>query len=203
MEDTKPKIHDICSKADEEFDLLRMTLEQMISQNHSFNPMMTFFSARDKRSAALVIPPQSETVQTIARISECLYLYTPMRSHCVFITLPSDIDDDDGKFLSHSISTFLLSDECAFLKIMPYTIDSNNKVVWTTEKFETLNILEKNFQGLSKEMVNLFYMFTHLEDAPYTVQEVASYLTFVGIEVLFDKNLEVLYYNMLPDNHGK
>lgn len=198
MEEKLATIETFIDISDDIFYATRHTCEQVIKNSSSFAPMLTFFASSDKVSTTVVVNSYPSFEETLLRISEALYLYSPLNAHAVMVSINSDIHDDDGNYISSSLNTFTLSDAYAFITTMPYSVDDKLNVSWYTEKFETSNVLDKNFEGISKEMVNLFYMFTHVENSPYTVQEVLSYLTFVGATISIHENTPISFYDMTP-----
>jgi hypothetical protein len=198
MENKTATIKNVVSIADDTLYAMRHTCETIIANKTSFHPMLTFFSSEDKVALSAVVNSSDNFEQTLVRISESLYLYPPLKAHAVMIAINSDLHDDSGNYLSSSLNVFTLSEIYGFFTTMPYTVDSQSKVTWHDDKFETVNVLDGQFEGISKEMVNLFYMFTHMDYPPYTVQEVLSYLSFVGTIVNFHETTPISFYDMTP-----
>lgn len=198
MEDKLATIETIISISDDVFYATRDTCEKAIKQVGSFHPMITFFASEDKVSATVVVNSHPSFQDTLSRISEAMYLYPPLKAHAAMIAINSDIHDDNGNWLSSSLNVFTVCEEYAFITTMPYSVDESRNVHWFTDQFETSNVLDKNFEGISKEMVNLFFMFTHIDSAPYTVQEVLSYLTYVGASINLQEEMPIAFYDMTP-----
>lgn len=195
----KPKevaLNNLCSITDNIFDALRYTAEALVSSGKSIAPTLNFLESEDSLSITVVPPPGDRFQDTLSRIAEALYLYSPMKSHAVMITLNSDICDDYGNKISSALNTFTLSDDYAFFTTMPYTITSSNSIIWHSDQNKTEHLLDKQFEGLSKEMVNLFYAMTHIDHSPYPVQEILSYLTFVGTAFEIHAKIPIAYYDM-------
>lgn len=203
MTDTKITIDSIIDKPDDALYAFRHTCEQVIEKSAGFHPMLTFYAASDEPAITIVVDSSGTTFQhTLARLAEALYLYAPLKAHAVLIAINSDINNEDGKYIHSSLNVFTLSDLSAFVTSMPYTVTSTNQVTWLNDQFTTENILDKNFDGLSKEMVNLFYMLTHIDGSPYTVQELLSYLSYVGAAIQIHNDMNISFYDMTPQKNG-
>jgi hypothetical protein len=174
-------IKDISPIIDEELLVLRSTLEENVSHDYPYRPMITFFGYPDKRQCAVVPVPQIEFSDTLARIAEALYLYSALNSTYAIVSLSSELYDENENKTSDCINVFLLEENSAHMINMPYTASGKN-VTWLYEKFS------------SKEMINMFYMFTHLEDPLYTVQELLSFLGINGAGIHAFPGLNVSYF---------
>lgn len=188
-------IKEVCSVIDEELSILRHVLEDVVSRDFGYNPMMTFFKNSTQRYLALTIPKQQDFSQTLARMAEAFYLYPPLQANCAIISLDSHVETPDGA-LADCLQVFVISADIGVIIKMPYTIGSNNSVIWNEDHFSIDDIINTKYEGLTKEMINLFFMITHLDSSPYTVQECMSYLTYVGLDVKPFDALKIVYYDM-------
>jgi hypothetical protein len=186
-------IKDICPIIDEELLVLRSTLEENVSHDSPYCPMITFFNYPDKRQCAVVPVRQVEFSDTLARIAEALYLYSALNCTYAIVSLSSELHDENQNKTADCINVFLLEENSAHMINMPYTVSGKN-VTWLYEKFSSVNVANHEFEGISKEMINMFYMFTHLEDPLYTVQELLSFLGINGAGIHAFPGLNVSYF---------
>lgn len=200
MENKIATINDAFPNIDAELDVLRLTLEQVASKSSVFHPIINFFDSDNQRLATVVVHSQSTFDSTLCRMAEALYLYPSLASSSAIIALVGDMLDDDGNHTHSVLSAFTITEDYGYVTSMPYSIDSSNNITWMTDQFESTNVLDKHFEGVSKEMLNMFYMFSHMERGPYTVHELATYLTFVGTSVQFSDKIKVSYYDMTPQS---
>ena len=180
----------------EELSVIRSTFELQFSQEKSFSPMMTFYNSLQQRMIALVTPPQDSFELTLQRISEALHLFPSLATHTLFVTMKSEIQYEDHS--TDILTTFVLSEDYGYLVTMPYSIDSTGNVVWQSESFVYENLMDKEFSDLSQEMVDLFYMYTHMANSPFVVQEILSYLSFIGFSIELFHSIKITYYDMTP-----
>ena len=188
-------IKDLCPVIDEELLVLRGTLEENVSHGYNYRPMVTFFKFPDVRQCAVVPNPQVEFTDTLARIAEALYLYPALDSSYAVVSLLSELHDDDNNKTAECLNVFVLEEDSAHMINMPYTVSDKN-VNWLYDKFSSVNVSNHEYEGISKEMINMFYMFTHLEHPLYTVQEVLSFLGISGAGVHVFPGVNVSYFSV-------
>lgn len=188
-------IKELCSVIEQELTILRCVLEDASKRSANYHPMMTFFKDSQRRFLALTIPSQPTFADTLTRMAEAFYLYPPLQSHCAIVSLDSTLQHPDGTMYD-CLQVFVISEHFGAIIKMPYTKNSDNTVTWQEQNFSTDDIINTKYEGLSKEMINLFFMITHLDASPYTVQECLSYLTYVGIAIQPFEALKIVYYDM-------
>ena len=187
-------IKETCSIIEDEISVLQQTLQEHLINDHSYSPMITFFTSPDTRALAVVPPNQPSFQDTLVRMSEIFYIYSPLASHCCVISIDSTIKNDQGSDID-CFHVFVISEEQGYVIMLPYSKDSSNNLTWHSEDFTAQNILDTEFQGQTKEMINLFYTFTHLNSPPFTVNECLSYLSHVGAAILVFDSFKINYYN--------
>lgn len=188
-------IKEICPVIDEELLVLRGTLEENVSHDYNYRPMVTFFQSSHARQCAVVPNPQIEFTDTLARIAEALYLYPALNSSYAVVSLLSELHDDDNDKTAECLNVFVLEEDSAYMINMPYTVSHKN-VNWLYDKFTSVNVSNHEYEGIAKEMINMFYMFTHLEHPLYTVQELLSFLGISGAGVHVFPGLNVSYFSV-------
>ena len=180
---------------EQELSVLRSVLEETVAAGKSFCPMLTFFDSPTTRKIAVATKIHQDFGDTLSEISAALFLYSSINAHHATLCLHSDIQDDDGDKLSEAINLFLVSEDYGFMITMQYTV-SNNTVTWLYDNFECISIVDAPFTGVSKEMVNMLFMHSHLEKPVYTVNELLSYLSYIDVDIHQFGDSPTLYYNM-------
>ena len=191
------EIKNICPVIYEELLVLRATLEENILHDCDYNPMITFFRSPDVRQIAIVPKPESEFSDTLARFAETLYLYSALNCTYAVISLSSELHDENQNKTSECMNVFLLEEDSAHMINMPYTL-SGRTVNWLYDKFYSVNVSNHEYDGISKEMINMFYMFTHLEHPLYSVQELLSFLGMSGAGVHVFPGFNISYFAASP-----
>jgi len=95
------------------------------------------------------------------------------------------------------LQLFLISEYRGYIIQLPYTKNQDKTITWHSDQFTTQNLLDTNFEGPTKDMINLFFMFTHLDSSPYTVHECLSYLTYSGASLQIFDSLKIAYYSAI------
>lgn len=186
---------ELCPVLEEELSILRSVLENNISNEKNFSPMLTFFSDPTTRKLAVVTKIHDNFIDTLSHISSALFLYPAINAHHAIVSMYSEIHDDDGNKTAEAINSFLISEDYGIIITMQYTV-SNNTVTWLYDNFECVSISDAPFTGISKEMANMLFMYTHMEKPVYTVQELLSYLSYSGAAVHQFGEQKVTYYHM-------
>ena len=182
---------------DEELSVIRSVLEDSVTNGESFAPMLTFFDSPTTRRIAVVTNVHQQFADTLVEISSALFLYSALNAHHATLCLHSDIQDDNGNKTAEAVNVFLISEDYGVLITMQYTL-SNNTVTWLYDNFECVSIADAPFTGISKEMVNLLFMHSHMDKPPYTVQELLSYLSYSNAGIHQFGDSQVTYYQMSP-----
>lgn len=188
------RIKEECSIIDEEINILQNVLMEVTSRNAKYHPMVTFFKNHNTRQVAVTPVPQNSFPETLAKIAETLYLYPCLNSSCAIISLDSIIQNSDNQQLD-CLQIFVISESQGHIVQLPYSKNQDNTVTWHTDQFQTENLLSTNFEGSTKDMINLFFMFTHLDSSAYTVHECLSYLSYSGAGVQVFDSLKIAYYD--------
>lgn len=183
-----------CSIIDEEINILQNVLMDVASRDATYHPMVTFFQNHNTRQVVITPPPQQSFSDTLTKLAEALYLYPCLDSNCAIISLDSIIQNSENQSLD-CLQIFVISESQGYIIRLPYIKNQDKTITWCTDLFETENILSANFEGPTKDMVNLFFMFTHLDASAYTVHECLSYLSYSGASVQIFDSLKIAYYS--------
>lgn len=188
------RIKEECSIIDEEINVLQNVLMEVASRGAKYHPMVTFFENQNTRQVAVTPAPQPTFNDTLTKIAETLYLYPCLGSSCAVISLDSIIQNSDNQTLD-CLQIFVISESQGHIIQLPYTKNEDNTILWHTDQFQTENLLSTNYEGSTRDMINLFFMFTHLDASAYTVHECLSYLSYSGAGIQIFDSLKIAYYD--------
>lgn len=188
------RIKEECSIIDEEINILQNVLMEVTSRNAKYHPMITFFKNENTRQVAVTPAPQQSFPDTLSKIAEALYLYPCLDSSCAIISLDSIIQNSENQTLD-CLQIFVVSEYQGHIIQLPYIKNDDNTITWCTDQFETENLLSTNYEGATRDMINLFFMFTHLDSSAYTVHECLSYLSYSGASLQIFDSLKIAYYS--------
>lgn len=189
-------LENVCSNISSEIIVLKSLLESLHSHGNSYLPMLTFFSDKDTRLFTVNTPAQQTFDDSLIRISEALHLYSAANCESVVISLNASIHKDDVQY--SSLIVFLLSDSAAWQINLPYIIQSDNTFFWHNDLFEVNQIVEEDIhsiENLTKDMLTMFYVYTHIDHSPYTLSEVLSYLSTTGAMIVNHQNDIISFYD--------
>jgi len=190
------KIKEECAIIDEEINILQNVLMDTASRDAKYHPMITFFKNEKTRQVVVTPAPQQSFSNTLSKLAEALYLYPCLDSSCALISLDSIIKNSDNQEID-CLQLFLISEYRGYIIQLPYTKNQDKTITWHSDHFTTQNLLDTNFEGPTKDMINLFFMFTHLDSSPYTVHECLSYLSYSGASLQIFDSLKIAYYSAI------
>lgn len=180
----------------QEIDTLKHTVEKCVAQNGHYSPMLTFMSSRDERMLTVAVPHQNNLEDTFVRIAEVLHLYSAINSYSVILSMVTKKEINDYQY--DTLTVFTLTSDFAGILSIPYTVDSSNVLTWCDDLFQMEDIDDQDFDPTTKDMITMFFFFTHVEKPAYTASEVLSYLSRIGCAIyMFDK-FDVPYFDLTP-----
>lgn len=180
----------------QEIDILKHTVEKCVLEGGRYSPMLTFMSSISERMLTVTIPYQDNYEDTFLRIAEVLHLYSALESYSVVVSLSAKKEINNQQY--DVLTVFTLTDNYAGILSIPYTVDSSKVVIWHDDLFEMENIDDQDFDPTTKDMITMFFFFTHIEKPAYSASEVLSYLSRIGCAIyMFDK-FNVSYFDLTP-----
>jgi len=153
----------------------------------SFIPMVTYFSNPSTLEMTIEAIPYSDKDDMYKIMNEMLHFYSASKSHSFIFafdirktTYNQNNPDSKTATPTDALSLSFVSEESSGIFTMPYQI-VDNKVDWVVSEFELSNMVEddptKKYQG---DMVELYYLMTHLEGPLFTVPQLLNYYSYRG-----------------------
>jgi len=192
----------VCSPISTEITLLKSVLESVHSSGKKYQPMLTFFSDSKTRFITLTIPFQENFNDSLIRISESLHLYSAINAHCVTLSFNANLEKDGSIY--DTLIIFLLSEDSAWQINLPYSFNPDNSIIWMNDLFEINQILKENMdsiENLTKDMLTMFYVYTHIDSSPYTFSEILSFLSTTGAAAALHTDQEISFYDLSSDSN--
>jgi len=175
------QISNFVANFESEVAILKTVVESAHSRNQSFCPMIVFYN--DPNTRSIVVVPQFNNDRSIMmrNLADTLHLYSALKSFCATIAFTSKgiVDDEETDLLN----IFIISDDAAFHVQAIFSIEGD-KINWN----ENLNYIDVNdksneFSEKSKDFFSMLYHYSHIENNPFTVSEILSYLSSRGAEI--------------------
>jgi len=191
------ELEKVCSPISTEITLIKSVFESVFFSQKKYQPMITFFSDSNTRYLTITIPSQETFNDSLTRISESLHLYSAINAHCATLSMTATLEKDGTTY--NTLIIFLLSEEFAWQINLPYIITSDNSIVWQDDLFEINQILQENInsiENLTRDMLTIFYVYTHIHPSPYSLSEVLSFLSTTGAVAALHTDQKVSFYDL-------
>jgi hypothetical protein len=176
------------------------TFEACISANgaNSFIPMVTYFDTDSNAMASISSIPYEDKDSMYKSFNEMLHYFSASEAHSLIFACDIrktiyDQDNPDSKSTesTDALSLCFASEESSGILTMPYSI-VNDTVQWSCDEFQLSNMANedptKKYQG---DMVELFYLMTHLTGPLFTVPQLLNYYTYKGYQFMFPETTKV------------
>jgi len=195
MDTTIDNLKDICSEIEIEFSILKGTLEANYSNNHNYQPMITFFDFSNKRQIVIVLPCAETFEDTLIRLTETLYLFAALDSNSVVVSFKTKVIHNEQYY--DALNVFLLSQTHAWQVTFPYTVSDTNAIIWHDNLNEIIAVDNIEYDSNIKEMITAFYYITHLPKSAFSPSEIISYLSSqnAAIKLLEGQNISYLDFS--------
>lgn len=159
--------------------IIKMVVENCASRNETFVPMVVFYSTDNKEM--VVAPVCSETFQSkMTAIAEVMHLHSTMNAHASVVNFVTKVVIDDVEY--QMLNMYALSQDNAYVIQIPYLI--NDKFVeWQNDHASCTSIDHLETDDVAKNVLSMFYHFTHIQNPGFRTEEILSYLSFKGAEI--------------------
>lgn len=184
------QLDDFTSDAEEHVKKLMRTFEKTIEQNgpDSFVPMCVYLDHSDNLMMAITCRPWSDKDDMYKAFSEMLFAFGALECKCLIFANDVRITKYEPKEphsktaeAQDAINISFISKESSALVNVPYSVKENNDVSWHFD-LAVISPLSKEdptelYQG---DMVELFYVMSHIDSAPFSMAQLVNYYNFKG-----------------------
>lgn len=174
----------------------------------SFIPMCIYVDSSDNIQLVLTSRPWKDKDDMYKSFSEMLFAFSAFKSQCCLFVNDVRITKYDVKE-PHSKTTqpqdalnisFISKESSAVLNV-PYTIDSYNNVNWHLADALTSPLSKEDpsevYQG---DMVELFYVMSHIDHSAFTVAQLLNYYTVMNFKYEISEKSVVEKVNIESNN---
>lgn len=163
-----------------EIAILKTVHESCTAKDYEFVPMVVFYTNSETKDLVVAPAHYRDLTEKMVSIAECLHLYAAIHASAAYVAMQSKLQLNDIEYNAITIS--VVCNERAWNISLPYTVE-NNTVTWHNE-MSTLHEFDDDIaDDVSKDIINMFYNFTHLEAISFTAAEILSYLSSKGAAI--------------------
>jgi hypothetical protein len=158
----------------------------------NYRPRIVFFDFFGNKSFGIVSRPYADQTDYISCIAEMMYSYTALDSSSCVLVLDSYLTKNKQN-IGNCLYCYFVADKKASVVCMPYSYNDNGDVVWNESEDTSDTIDLKDHEGMTQQMVELLYTFSHIDDAPFKMNELLSYYSSMNYHFRSFKELGISY----------
>jgi len=179
-----------CSDPEIHVQSIMMTFADTVSKNgkDSFIPMCVYLNSNGTVKLAITSRPWSDKDDMYKAFSEMLFAFAALKAECfvfandVRITrYEAEAPHSKTAEAQDALNLAFVSKESSALVSIPYTIQVDNTVKWHFDLSITSPLSKENpaevYQG---DMVELFYVMSHIDTSPFTPAQLMNYYSIKG-----------------------
>lgn len=83
----------------------------------------------------------------------------------------------------------VICNEYAYIFIYPYQ-KNNDKIKWLDDLTESSHVDEFEFDSNGTDIISMYYYYSHLNHTPYSLSDIYSYLSAIGVTFHFEENTD-------------
>lgn len=171
-----------------EIAILKTVFENCHEQDYDFVPMVVFYSNPETKEMVVAPAHFHNFDEKMVSIAECMHLHAAINASAATVSMASKIINNDITYDALTIS--ILCAESAWNIALPYTI-TDSSVQWHNEMSIINEFDDNDVDATGKDIINMFYNFTHLDNMAFSPAEILSYLSSKGAAIeLFQDHYE-------------
>lgn len=181
-----------CADPKQQLDELKEAFARTISISGagSYKPRLALFDGSKELKLVISARPYVDFTDFKCVIAEMLYSYTSFKSKSCILVLDSEIKVDDIK--KDCLNLYLMNNSyCHNIQLLYEVVDDT--VVWNDNDFRCQSIDLKDHEYSSQEMVELLYVYIHLDNSPFSAHELLSYYSSQNYVFRSFKDLNISY----------
>lgn len=156
-----------------------------------YRPRLVFFDFFGNKSFGIVARPYADQTDYMSCIAEMMYAYGALKSDACVLVLDSFLVKNNER-IGSCLYCYFIGDKSANVVCLPYNY-SEDQVVWDLSKQTSQEIDLKNHDGMTQQMIELLYAFSHLETPPFSLSDLLSYYSSTNYQFKAFKDLKTSY----------
>lgn len=158
----------------------------------SYRPRIVFFDFFGNKTFGIVSRPYIDQTDYIKCIAEMMYSYRALDSSASVLVLDSYITKNNQN-IGNCLYCYFVGDTTAHVICLPYSYSDDSTVSWHLDKETSESIDLKDHDGMTQQMVELLYAFSHIDTPPFKMNELLSYYSSMGYHFRSFKELGISY----------
>ena len=187
-----------CNSPEVQLQNVQQAFEQIISltqDDPTYRPRLAVFDDSRDLTFAVASRPYDGASDYKSAIAEMLYSFQALDAHSCILVLDSHIKDNDDVVGDCLNLYFMSSINCHVVQLM-YSFEDDD-IKWHEDKHRFSQIDLKDHDSVSQEMIEMLFVFTHLDHPPFSSQELFSFYSAQNYQFRSFKDLNVTYVDFL------
>jgi len=186
------QLHVFVPNAQEHVENLLEMFKRVVNKNgpDSFVPMCIYLNHSGELMLSLTCRPWSDKDDMYKAFSEMLFAFSPIDCECLVFAndvriTKYEAQDPHSKTAEaqDAINISFISKESSALVSVPYSVKNKNDLEWNFDLAVISPLSKENpielYQG---DMVELFYIMSHIDDSPFTMAQLINYYGLKGFQ---------------------
>lgn len=171
---------------------------KLVGKDTPYRPRIVFYDFFGYKSFGIASRPYVDQSDYMTCIAEMMYAYSALSSEACVLVLDSYITKN-GQNVGNCLYCYFIGDKSAHMACLPYSY-SNDEVVWDLSKQTSEEIDLKDHDGMTQQMVELLYAYSHLDKPPFSLSDLLSYYSSMNYQFRAFKNLKTPYIDFSKTN---
>lgn len=189
-----PSLQDYVNSPEEEIKNITSSFSDHVklTNNAAYRPRLVFFDFFGDKIFGIVARSYVDETDFKSCIAEMMYSYSAVHAEACVLVLDSTYKSKDSKNVNNCLHCYFVGDKSAGVVFLPYTLNGK-EVVWDTAQQSSKEIDLKDHDGVTQEMIELLYAYTHLDKPPFSINDLLSYYTSMHYQFRSFKNMNITY----------
>jgi hypothetical protein len=182
------------SNVEEELKNIRSSFSDHVKMagKDSYRPRIVFFDFFGNKTFGVVSRPYVDQTDYITCIAEMMYSYSALDASSCVLVLDSYLIKN-GQNIGSCLHCYFVGDRTANVVTLPYIYNESGDVMWDESKDTSESIDLKDHDGITQQMVELLYAFSHIDTPPFKMNELLSYYSSLNYHFRSFKDLGISY----------
>lgn len=179
-----------------QINIQKQTFESTSKSGTKPMPMVVFYIDSSSPYLSVVSPYGTTFEDTVKNITTALHLYSSIGASGCYVTLSSQYIIDDLTY--PALNIFVMNRKNAYTITLPYK-EEDNDFTWFDDHSIISQIDDQDLDDLGRNIISSFYLFVNSDGLPFKTEEILSYMSTQGHQVMFHDESSVPKYLSISD----